>query len=162
MLKPAAIRNMLTDFLPELAENPERLRLWIDKGGIRTRLTDSFTFEVAYRLNIVVIDWTRAPVIIFALLNEWLRRYQPDLVASQAAAGYSFEADIVTNSAMDLSIDLDLTETVIRVPKEGGAGWDMQIVEEPESFPDEFAPSPPVNLKEIWWKDERLVPLPPA
>ena len=53
-------------------------------------------------------------------------------------------------------------ETVIRVAKEDGTGWDMQIVEEPESFPDEFAPTPPVNLKEIWWKDERLVPLPPA
>ena len=159
MLKPAAIRAMLAASLPELARDPERLRMWIDKGSVRTRQTDSFSFEIAYRLNIVVIDWTHAPLIIFALLNEWLRRSQPDLVASQAAPGYSFEADIMTNDAIDLSIDLDLTEAVRRVEREDGTGWDMQIVEEPECFPDEFAPQPPVPLKEIWWKDERLVPL---
>ena len=86
-------------------------------------------------------------------------RTEAPAVASQAAPGYSFEADIVTNSAMDLSIDLDLSEVVRRVAREDGDGWDLQIVEEPESFPDEFAPEPPVPLKEIWWKGERLVPL---
>ena len=161
MLKPASIRDMLAHHLPELARDPERLRMWIDKGSVRTKQTSSFSFEVAYRLNIVVIDWTNEAIILFVLLNEWVRRYQPSLVASQAAEGYSFEADILTNSAMDLSIDLDLTESVRAVKRDDG-GWDMQIVEEPESFPDEFAPSPPVLLKEIWWKGERLVPLPDA
>ena len=159
MIKPAAIRAMLTAYLPELARDPERLRMWIDKGRVRTRQTESFSFELEYRLNIVVIDWTDEPVIIFALLNEWLRRYQPDAVASQAASGYTFEADIATNTAMDLSIDLDLSEPVRRVPKDDGEGYNLQVVEEPESFPDEFATVPPVLLKEIFWKGERLVPL---
>lgn len=159
MRKPASIRKLLTDYLPELGRDPERLRMWIDKGNVRYRQTDSKSFELVYRLNIVVIDWTGEAVVIFTLLNEWLRRYQPDAVASQAAPGYSFEADIVTNNAMDLSIDLDLSEVVRRVAREDGDGWDLQIVEEPESFPDEFAPEPPVPLKEIWWKGERLVPL---
>lgn len=161
MLKPASIRALLTSYLPALARDPERLRMWIDKGNVRTRQTESFSFELVYRLNIVVIDWTDEPIIIMALLNEWLRRYQPDAVASQAAPGYSFEADIVTNTAMDLSIELDLSEAVRRVPKEDGDGYDLQVVEEPESFPDESAPEPPVLLKEIFWKGERLVPLDP-
>jgi hypothetical protein len=159
MRKPAAIRALLTAHLPDLARDPERLRMWIDKGQVRTRQTSSFSFEVAYTLNIVVLDWTDPPVILFVLLNDWLRRYQPDLVASQAADGYAFEADIMTNSALDLSIDLALTEAVTAVRREDG-GWDMQIVEEPESFPDDFAASPPVPLKEIWWKDARLIPEP--
>lgn len=158
MLKPAAIRELFTGHIEELARDPERLRMWIDKGSIRTSQTSSFAFEVAYRLNIVVIDWSEPPIILFVLLNNWLRRYQPSLVANQAADGYSFEADIMTNSMIDLSIELDLTEAVIAQPREDG-GWDMQIVEEPECFPDDFAPSPPVPLKEIWWKGERLVPL---
>lgn len=158
MLKPAAIRAALTAHLPELATDPDRLRLWIDKGRVRTRQTASFAFELAYTLNIVVIDWTHPPVIIFAILNDWLRRFQPSLVASQAAEGYSFEADIMTNEAIDLSIDLALTEAVVAVRNDAG-GWDMQIVEEPECFPDDFAPQPPVPLKEIWWRGERLVPL---
>lgn len=158
MLKPASIRAMFALHLPELARDPERLRMWIDKGSVRTKQTSSFSFEVAYRLNIVVIDWTDEAIILFVLLNEWVRRYQPSLVASQAAEGYGFEADILTNAAMDLSIELDLTESVRAVKREDG-GWDMQIVEEPESFPDDIAPEPPVLLKEIWWKGERLVPL---
>ncbi len=161
MLKPAAIRAALTAHLPELDTDPDRLRLWIDKGSVRTSQTASFAFELAYTLNIVVTDWTHPPIILFAILNDWLRRYQPSLVASQAADGYSFEADIMTNSAIDLSIDLALTEAIVAVPREGG-GWDMTIVEEPECFPDDFAPVPPVPLREIWWKGERLVPLPGA
>lgn len=159
MLKPASIRALITEHLPELGRDPERLRMWIDKGNVRTRQTASLSFEVAYTLNIVVQDWTEQPVILFVILNHWLRRYQPSLVASQAADGYSFEADIMTNSMMDLSFDLNLTEAVTAVARPDG-GWDMQIVEEPETFPDDFAPVPPALLKEIYWKDERLIPLP--
>lgn len=161
MLKPAAIRKLLSDNLPELARDPERLRLWIDGGTVRTRQTASFAFEVRYRLNIVVIDWDHPPIVIFVMLNDWLRRFQPDLVASHAADGYRFEADILTNTAMDLSIDIDLTEAITAVRRDDG-GWDMQIVEEPPSFDDNVTGADaPVLLKEIWWQNEPLIPQPP-
>ena len=163
MQKPALLRDHLTARLPELARDPERLKMWLDNGSIRSTQTASLGFQWSYKLNIVVTDWTDHPSIIMVLIVEWLRRHQPDLVASTAAPGFVFEADIIDDKTIDLSIDLDLTEVVAVTRREDG-GFDMQHVEEPLTmFPDdlpieETAPT----LTELWLGDERVIPAPAA
>lgn len=158
MLKPDSLRIHITAALPDLARDPERLRMWIDRGSIRSRQTASLAFQYGYRLNVVVLDWTLSPSIIFILLVDWLRRNQPDLVASQSAPGFTFEADILDTRAMDLSIELDLTETVSTVAREGG-GFDLQHHAEPvPMFPDDVELAP--ALTELWLGTDRVIPGP--
>lgn len=161
MQKPALLRTHLATALPELARDPERLKMWLDNGGIRSTQSASLGFQWAYKLNIVVTDWTQHPSIIMVLIVEWLRRHQPDLVASNAAAGFTFEADIIDDKTIDLSIDLDLTEVVTVTRREDG-GFDMQHIEEPLTmFPDDLPldDSAPV-LTELWLGGERVIPSP--
>lgn len=158
MRKPAAIRKLLTDALPALQRDPELLVLWIDKGKVRTRQTANFSYAVEYTLNIVIKDWSESPLIFFVILNAWLRRYQPDLVASHAANGYDFEADIMTDKLIDLSIDLQLSESITAQQRDDG-GWDMVIVEEPDPLPDDTPFSPIALLKSIWYHGKRIVPI---
>ncbi len=163
MLKPADLREHLTTRIPELARDPERLRMWIDKGSIRSRQTASLAFQYGYRLNVVVLDWTEHTSILFVMLVDWVRRNQPDLVASQAAPGFAFEADILDKDTIDLSIEIDLTETVGVTVREDG-GWDMQHHAEPATmFPEDLGiVEEGPALSELWWRGERLLPLPDA
>ncbi len=131
--------------------------MWIDRGSIRSRQTASLAFQYGYKLNVVVLDWTMSPSIIFMLIVQWVRRNQPDLVASQAAPGFTFEADIIDTRTIDLSIELDLTETVAAVPRDAG-GYDLQHHGEPDPmFPDD-EPLAPATLTELWMGAERVIP----
>ena len=161
MEKPASLREHLVSRLPELARDPERLKLWIDQGTVRSSQTANLSFQYGYTLNLLVTDWTAHPSILFVLLLEWLRRHQPDLVASNSAPGFAFEADVIDKNVVDLQVTLALSEAVITTRRNDG-GWDMQHLVEPETmFPDDSALSAPAApLTELWWRDERVLPLP--
>lgn len=136
--------------------------MWIDRGSIRSRQTASHAFQYGYQLNIVILDWADHTSILFIHILDWVRRHQPDLVASQSASGFTFEADIIDKTTIDLSIEIELTETVGAVRRIDG-GWDMQHHAEPAPmFPDDdsLVPGTAPTLTEIWWQGERLLPLP--
>lgn len=161
MEKPASLRDHLVNLLPELQRDPERLKMWVDKGSVRATQSVGLGFVYDYTLNLVVTDWDRHPSVIMVLLVEWLRRHQPDLIASSAAVGLPFEADIIDKDVIDLSVDLQLSEVVTVIRRQDG-GYDMQhLVEPPTMFPDDLPieESGP-TLTELWWRGERVVPLP--
>lgn len=161
MQKPADLRAHLVARLPELERDPERLKMWLDRGTIRATQSAGHGFVYDYTLNLVVTDWTDHPSILMVLILDWLRRHQPDLIASSAAPGFSFEADIIDKDVIDLSIDLALSE-VVTVARRVDGGFDMEHQVEPETmFPDDL---PIVDgdptLTELWWRGERVLPLP--
>ena len=159
MHKPDSLRAAIATAVPELAQNPDRLKIWLEKGRIRAPMTDSRAFAYEYALNVVVTDYTGHPSIIFLAINDWLRVNQPDLLRPDASGGYSFDADIMDNQTVDLGIELQLSEQVKLTSREGG-GWNLEHLAEPDPlFPDD-APlvDPSALLREIWWKGEQLVP----
>lgn len=163
MQKPALLRDHLTTRLPELARDPERLKIWVDRGDVRSTMTASRSFAYRYTLNLLLVDWGAHPSVIMILVLEWLRRQQPDLVASNQSSGFAFEADIIDKDIVDIQLSMNLTETVRVTMREDG-GFDMEHVIEPEPlFPDDAtiveAGAP---LTELWWRDERVLPLPDA
>lgn len=162
MKKPADLRAHLVAYLPELATDPERLRVWIEQGTVKTTQSANLNFELRYQLNIAIIDFAGDPLMPIALINDWLRSNQPDVVASQAASGYDVQVDFMTNSIADLGFTLPLSEIILCRPRTTGGGWEYMSRPEDPSFTDDLMPDghPIPRLREIWWGNKKLVPDP--
>ena len=167
MKKADDLRAHLVRHLPDLARDPERLRIFTEKARVRPTQAPAPHFLLEYDLQLVIIDMSYNVLAVFILINEWLRRYQPDVIASHKAAGYNFEAEIMTNSTADLMITLPLTEVIHTERREGG-GWDMFAMDDDTSVLADFlgiedlVPTadggPLPTLKEIYWRGEKLLP----
>lgn len=122
MNKPNSLREHLLAADTTLAQNPERLLVFIDEGNIRATAAPGLSFEWLYTLNIIITDYAGHPDNIAIPLLAWLRRNQPDLLTNieKGKDAIGFEADILGNDKVDLSITMPLTERVIvkRLPDE--------------------------------------------
>lgn len=115
MIKPASLRAHLTNLVPFLAADPERLRMLVTKGRVACPYTGSLSYQYSYSLQILIedfpghIDGLIVPVLV------WLAVNQPDrlLNPTTAAEAVPFEADIIDDERTDIVITLDLTESVV-------------------------------------------------
>ncbi|SDS49946.1 P2 phage tail completion protein R (GpR) [Halopseudomonas litoralis] len=115
MNKPDSLREHLTRAIPELRKNPDRLLVFIDNGTMRSTAAPGLSFEYSYTLNLIFTDFAAHPDSIAVPLFAWLLDNQRELMENPARAKESvqFEADILDNKKVDLSITLPLTERVI-------------------------------------------------
>lgn len=131
MNKPNSLREHLLAADPTLAQNPERLLVFIDEGNIRATAAPGLSFEWLYTLNIIITDYAGHPDAIAIPLLAWLRRNQPDLLENleKGKDAIGFEADILGNDKVDLSITMPLTERVIvkRLPDDS-----LEVTHPPE------------------------------
>lgn len=115
MLKPQQLRKALTDSVPLLQRNPDSLNVFIDSGRIVSTLATSLSFEYQYRLNMVITDYTGDIDMLIVPMLAWLRVNEPDMMATKEKqqTGFTFKADVISDTASDISIDLLLSERVI-------------------------------------------------
>lgn len=115
MLKPQQLRKALTDSVPLLQRNPDSLNVFIDSGRIVSTLANSLSFEYQYRLNMVITDYTGDIDVLIVPMLAWLRVNEPDMMATKEKqqSGFTFKADVISDTASDISIDLLLSERVI-------------------------------------------------
>lgn len=133
MFKPGSLRAFLTAANPELARDPDRLVVFIDEGSLQATFAPGLSFEYAYTLNLVFTDYAGHPDAIMAPLLIWLREHQSELLANPDNRGrITFEADLLANDAVDLSIKIPLTERVGVHPRAGGTGHDIEHYPEPQ------------------------------
>lgn len=160
MKKPESLRAKLTAAFPELADDPNRLRMWIEKGSLRHHMAPgSHNFAVHYTLTVVVEEWSYPAVMLWVLVLDWLRIQQPDLVVPANEDGVAFEADILTTESSHISFDLPLREAIGVTRREDG-GFDMEYVPELNPlFPDAepLFPDGPL-LESIWVEGRQLLP----
>lgn len=161
MIKPDSLRNAIEAVLPGLQINPDRLKIWIDNGSARCRMTSGLGFCWNYKLSILVEGMVENPSIIAIAIIQWLRINQPALLTPGKTA-FGFDADIIDNSTFDLGIDIELEEMVSVVRREDG-GFDMEHLPEPDPlFDDEIflsADVAPADLTEAWLTTgEKLLP----
>lgn len=141
MNKPDSLRAYLTAAIPVLKREPERLQLYIDKGRVISTGTGSVSFQYAYRLNLVLLDFPGHPDEVFLPLLLWASINQRELLQSmtRGEGGIEFEADILSPTTADLSIYLDLTERVIATAMENS--YTLTHPDEPPVDPG-FGPWP--------------------
>lgn len=159
MFKPASLRAFLTAANPELQRDPDRLAIFIDAGNLRSTYAPGISFEYAYTLNLVFTDYAGHPDAIMAPLLDWLRVHQPELLANfDTQSKVEFEADILANDAVDLSIKIPLTERVGTHKRQAG-GYDLVHYPEPQ-----LESTLQAQHWQIWLKDELIAEwdVPPA
>ncbi len=140
MYKPKSLRKALTDAVPDLARNPEMMRIFIDNGKLASTLAASLSFENQYTLNVVVTDFTGDIELLLVPIQAWLRIHQADIMTTDEGRkkGFTYFADINDNDSADISISLMLTErTIVR---EDGNKLHIETVPEPQP------PQPPEPL----------------
>ena len=115
MLKPDKLRQALTAGIAQLKTHPDKLRIFIEKGGVRSTAAHSLSFEYAYTLVIFVEDYEGHPDTLFVPVLAWLRVNQPELLLhpDRQKDGISFEAEILNHNSADIEIKLNLTERVL-------------------------------------------------
>lgn len=164
MKKPAALRAALVAAIPLLASNPDCFRMWVDSGGVVVRAgAENRAMALRYKLNLVITDWTGEEVLIHFAVNEWLAINQPDLLSASKAEAYTFEADIIDDKTIDLSLEINLTEAVRVMPRVGG-GFELTFVAEENPMFGDMEPltTPAAPLTELWLGPDRLIPGPPV
>lgn len=89
--------------------------MFIDQGSIAATGTQTPSFEYRYVVNVLVLDFAGDSDLVMIALAEWARANQPDLVtnADARSSGITFEVDILNNSTVDLSIRMQLSESVV-------------------------------------------------
>lgn len=132
MNKPESLRAHLLAAVPELRHNPDRLLVFIDKGRLRSTAAGGLSFEYGYTLNLLFTDYAGHPDAIAIPLLAWLLVNQSELLVNleKGKEAIQFEADVLANDKVDLSITLPLTERVI-VRKQADGTLQVTHAEEP-------------------------------
>lgn len=137
MNKPQSLRSALTKAVKYVADNPDRLHLFVDNGSLVATSAASISWEYRYTLNVVITDFSGDQNLLMAPILFWLRDNQPDALQNDAEREklFTFEVDILGNDRCDLSLNLKLTERVIA--REVDGNMEIAAVDEPE-VPEEF------------------------
>lgn len=123
MIKPARLREALTQAWPVLQHDPDKLLVFIDQGHLVATAAPTLSFEYHYQLNLVLTDYAGSADEIMVALLSWIKRHQPELLAPRDPheSRLCFEVDPLNHTTCDLSITLPLTERVIVTPDDTGS-----------------------------------------
>ncbi|KVC58908.1 phage tail protein [Burkholderia stagnalis] len=115
MIKPAGLRAAIVAAIPSLRGDPDKLTVFIDQGSIAATGARSLSFEYRYVCNVLLLDFGGDPDALFVALLDWVRHNQPDLVLNpdEHASGITYEIDVLNNKTADVSIKVQLTESVV-------------------------------------------------
>lgn len=137
MKKAQSLRTAITAQLPEFVTDPDRLRIWVEDGSARCTLTPDESFQLYYRLNVLLVEANSDIALVALAVFRWLRVNQPELMVPHAS-GFVFDVDVLDNQTADIVLQLDLNECVKVTPREDG-GSDLAYLDEPDPlFDDEL------------------------
>lgn len=156
MEKPSSLRETLTKALPALKKDPQKLVIFITGGRIMHSGTDSLSFEYAYTLRALLLDYAGHADAVMAPLVEWMKRNQPEVFDDPAkrARAIRFEAEYLSAKAIDLQIDMELTERVIARPRADGPAGALDLIH-PKEPPPQLAILQAEHW-EVYLRDELL------
>ena len=151
MKKPDSLRAHLTAALPELAREPDGLSIYVTKGTLATRHGENLGFAYRYTAQIVLLNYRGDPAQVFLPLSLWLRVNQAELVLNHQTGveGIAFEVDPVDDQAVDIEIQVPLSEAVDVLPDAQG-GYRMTFRDEPQLLDLEPMSDPLALLRQIY------------
>jgi hypothetical protein len=150
MKKPANLREHLMASVPLLADNPDRLLMFIEGGSLFCQKGD-LSFMYRFTLKVFVTDYSGDTDLIMVPLLQWLHQNQVDLLDKSKDDSIRFEAEPLNHNTWDVEITLPLTESVLvnvdennqvnithkdeapLVPLGGLGDWDLLVNDKPIS-----------------------------
>ena len=131
MKKPQALREYLLKSLPDLPIDQDRLRIVADQGSMQCLLTSGYSFEMSYKLEILLTECVIEPEVIALVIFTWLKEQQSELMANHAKSkeAITFETEIIDNEKSDIYFSINLSERIIVEKNDDGQ---LSI-----SYPDE-------------------------
>ena len=79
MDKPSSLRDTLTKALPALKKDPQKLAIFVTGGRVIHTGTDSLSFEYAYTLRALLLDYNGHADAVMAPVVWWMKRNQPEV-----------------------------------------------------------------------------------
>lgn len=121
MLKPDLLRQHISQAVPWLRDNPDNLAVYVQKGRMVSTGQLAAAFEYQYTIEVLAMDYPQPLDTLSIPILAWARLYQPELLFNpeRARDGITFEADILSNSTMDVLIKIQADEAVY-MKVEGG------------------------------------------
>lgn len=115
MKKPEDLRRHLEASVPCLKKNPENLHVFVEKGTIVSRIGGGMSFMYRYTLNLVVTDFADHADTLAIPLLAWVQTNQPEILQNpeKQETAIRMEAEILDHGKADISIEIDLTESVV-------------------------------------------------
>lgn len=133
MYKPKHLRDHLTKAVPEFARDPDKLSLMVSSGNVVCAGTASHSWEYRYTLQVVVLDYTGAADAVVLPVLTWLREHQTEYLDNPEwrEKNFRFNVDYLNSRAIDLMIELELTERVI-VQANANGSYRIEHASEPQ------------------------------
>jgi hypothetical protein len=137
MNKPGRFRAALLAALPSLATDPERLSIYVERGGIRSTGEPGGSWEYVYQLTAIIQDFADDMDTLAAAVLAWVQIEQPDMLKNMDtnARAIRFECEMISTELADVQVEIDLTEAVL-----------------PGADPNTFIhpPEPPADPTAMW------------
>lgn len=133
MNKPKLLREYILNALPDLPQDQDRLTIVADQGSMRSLMTGSFSFEMSYKLEILITECVIEPEIIALVLFTWIQQHQSELMTNheKSKQAITFESEIIDNTKSDIYFSIPLTERII-VKKNDDGKLELSYPEEPQ------------------------------
>jgi hypothetical protein len=112
--KPERFRVALLAALPDLANDPQRLSIFVEKGKLIASGTEGAGWQYSYQLTVILQDFAGDMDALAKAVIAWAAVDQPDMLKNplQAERGIRFECELMTSELADIVIEIDLTEAV--------------------------------------------------
>lgn len=168
MRKPDSLRAWLSGAIPSLKADPDRLQIFIEKGGLRSTgvpgVSGTLGVEYSYTCQLLLLDFAGDPDGVFIALIAWISTNQPELLQNfdRNRQGIAFECDILDGQKVDLQITLELTEAVLASARTEG-GYDVIHPEEAAQVglePWATGPNTPPLIGSLYANGELIAELP--
>ncbi|MDH0866448.1 phage tail protein [Mitsuaria sp. GD03876] len=133
MLKPNSLREHLSQAVPALRRDPDKLSVFLKEGKLVAAAGETLSFEYRYTLNLVLLDYAEHADAVMVPLLAWLRVNQPEIAENPdlREKALRFEVEFLNSKTVDLSIEVDLTERVLVQPRKSASGFDVKHLGEP-------------------------------
>jgi hypothetical protein len=114
MNKPDRFRMALLAALPDVASDPQRLSIFVEKGKLIATGSERAGWQYSYQLTAILQDFAGDMDTVAGAVIAWVAAEQPDMLTNPAHAerGIRFECELMTTELVDISIEIDLTEAV--------------------------------------------------
>lgn len=156
MLKLGSLRALLEQAVPELQRDPHRLLVMGDNGRVSCTGTAGLSFEYQYTAYVTVLDYTGHADALMVPVLAWLKINQPEATKD----ALRFAINPVDGGAVDIGIELDLTERAI-VKAAADHPTRLTVTHPPEpalvglaTFGGDMVQQ--AEHWELWLKDEKL------